>query len=884
MLKSRLSLRVGMFGFASVFLAVLVLQLLPQSTKAAGGLAIDTVVTKNQTSASTSVTTGSFNTFQANELLLAFVMADGPNSANSQNVTGITGGNLTWTLRQRVNSQAGASEIWQAVAPSALTSVTTKATLSKSAVSSLTVVAFMGADTSVNGAVAGANAVSGAPSVNLTATRNGSWVWGVGNDWDKATARIVGTNQTKVSEYLASGGDTMWVQRQTAASSTAGTVAMLNDTAPTTDRWNFAAIEVLPSAVDTAPPSAPTNLTANAASSTRVDLSWTASTDNMGVTGYNVYRDGTQVGTSTTTTYADTSLVASTTYTYVVRAVDGAGNISLDSNSATVTTPTPDTTPPVISNVTAGNIAQTSATITWTTNEPSDSQVEYGTAVSYGNSTTLNTTLVTNHSTNLAGLVASTDYHYRVKSKDASGNLAVSGDNVFTTAAPAPDTIPPSVSMTAPTNGATVSGTSVSVTANANDNIGVVGVQFLLDGNNLGSEDISSPYGITWDTTAVANGPHNLSALARDAAGNTTTATNVTVTLNNNSGSDPSVIGQWGSIIPLPAIAIHSALTPTGKILLFQGDFSQGGMQYVFNPQTAAVTQVPNASADLFCAGQAVLADGRVLVVGGTATQGGLGVPDITAFNWQTETWQNLAPMHHARWYATGTTLADGKVLATSGYDKNAGDIVAIPELYSPNTNTWQDLTAASNSMPIYPFIYQLPDGRVAHLGGSEHPTASEVLDLNTNQWSSIDGRVIDGGSIANYAPGKFIKAGSASDSGLTGQSIKTAYTLDMNQTGAIWQPTLSMSFARSFLNMTNLPDGNVLATGGGTDKTGFTDTNGVLAAESWNPSTGQWTSLASMTEPRLYHSVAVLLPDGRVYVAGGGGDPGVPDHKTAQV
>jgi hypothetical protein len=273
-----------------------------------------------------------------------------------------------------------------------------------------------------------------------------------------------------------------------------------------------------------------------------------------------------------------------------------------------------------------------------------------------------------------------------------------------------------------------------------------------------------------------------------------------------------------------------------------------------------------------------------VLVVGGTSTSGGIGIKDITAFNWQLGNWSVMAPMHYARWYATGTTLSDGKVLVTSGDDQNAGDIVAIPELYSPDTNSWQSLTAASHTMPIYPFIYQLPDGRIAHLGGSEVPTASEVLDLSTNQWTAIDSRVIDGGSIANYAPGRFIKAGSAADDGFSGNSLATAYTLNMNVPGAKWEPTSNMAFPRSFLNLTNLPDGTVLATGGGTDKSGFVDSNAVLQAEDWNPSGGGWTTYAAMSAPRLYHSVAVLLPDARVYVAGGGGDPGVSDQHSAQI
>ena len=91
-----------------------------------------------------------------------------------------------------------------------------------------------------------------------------------------------------------------------------------------------------------------------------------------------------------------------------------------------------DTTPPAISNVSAGNITSSGATITWTTNENSDSQVEYGLTTSYGNTTPLNTSLVTSHSMILSGLSANKLYHYRVKSKDASGNSAVSSDFTFT--------------------------------------------------------------------------------------------------------------------------------------------------------------------------------------------------------------------------------------------------------------------------------------------------------------------------------------------------------------------------------------------------------------------------------------------------------------------
>jgi hypothetical protein len=98
-------------------------------------------------------------------------------------------------------------------------------------------------------------------------------------------------------------------------------------------------------------------------------------------------------------------------------------------------TPGSDTTPPVISSVASNSLASNSATINWTTDESSDSQVEYGPTTSYGSSSTLNTSLVTSHSVNLSGLSPSTAYHYRVKSKDSSNNQATSSDFTFTTQA-----------------------------------------------------------------------------------------------------------------------------------------------------------------------------------------------------------------------------------------------------------------------------------------------------------------------------------------------------------------------------------------------------------------------------------------------------------------
>jgi hypothetical protein len=96
------------------------------------------------------------------------------------------------------------------------------------------------------------------------------------------------------------------------------------------------------------------------------------------------------------------------------------------------------------------------------------------------------------------------------------------------------DTTPPTVSITAPATGATITGTTVTISANASDNVAVAGVTFKVDGNMIGSEDTTSPYSITWNSQTVANGTHSITATARDSSNNSTTSTSVSVTVSNN--------------------------------------------------------------------------------------------------------------------------------------------------------------------------------------------------------------------------------------------------------------------------------------------------------------------------------------------------------------
>jgi hypothetical protein len=218
---------------------------------ASSGIAIDVQASADQSTARSTISTPAFSTTARNELLLAFIATDYTSGSNTT-VTGVSGGGLTWVLVLRENKQRGTSEIWRAFSSSPLSNTAVTATLSLSVASSITVVTFTGVDTSGTngsgaiGATAVANAPSGAPKASLVTTRNNSWVFGVGNDFDNAISRTLGSGQTIVHQYLATVGDTYWVQRQNTATPLSGTNVTINDTAPTRDRYNLAICEVLP--------------------------------------------------------------------------------------------------------------------------------------------------------------------------------------------------------------------------------------------------------------------------------------------------------------------------------------------------------------------------------------------------------------------------------------------------------------------------------------------------------------------------------------------------------------------------------------------------------------------------------------------------------------
>ncbi len=185
---------------------------------------------------------------------------------------------------------------------------------------------------------------------------------------------------------------------------------------------------------DTTPPSAPANLTATATTTNSVSLSWTASTDDTGVVGYQVYRGTTLVGSPTSTSFTDTGLTASTQYSYTVKAVDAAGNVSAASASVNATTKaSSDTTPPSVpTNVTVTGTTSDSVSLSWTASTDDTGVTGYQVIRQEGDALQVVGTPTTTSFTD-TGLTASMQYSYVVKALDAAGNLSAASAAVTAT-------------------------------------------------------------------------------------------------------------------------------------------------------------------------------------------------------------------------------------------------------------------------------------------------------------------------------------------------------------------------------------------------------------------------------------------------------------------
>ncbi len=279
---------------------------------------------------------------------------------------------------------------------------------------------------------------------------------------------------------------------------------------------------------DTQAPTIPANLSAQAVSSSQINLSWTASTDNIGVTGYRIYRcagssctPSTQIATSTTNSYSNTGLSASTTYTYRVSAYDAAGNVSSPSASASATTSSSgDTQAPTVPTGLSGQaISSSQINLSWAASTDNIGVTGYRIYRCIGSNCTPNNQIATSttNSYSNTGLSASTTYTYRVSAYDAAGNVSSQSASATATtlSGGGGDTQAPTV----PTglSGQAISSSEINLSwAASTDNVGVTGYRIYLNGVLIDTSATNS-YS---DTGLSASTTYTYSVSAYDAAGN----------------------------------------------------------------------------------------------------------------------------------------------------------------------------------------------------------------------------------------------------------------------------------------------------------------------------------------------------------------------------
>ncbi len=373
--------------------------------------------------------------------------------------------------------------------------------------------------------------------------------------------------------------------------------------------------------------------------------------------------------------------------------------------------------------------------------------------------------------------------------------------------------------------------------------------------------------------------------------------------------------GSW-QILPFDSevLAVHAALLHTGKVLFAAGSgnsairfadphFGDPTLQFwtsvvwdptlspppglgtdFFHPATPRDAQ--GRVLDLFCGGETPLPDGRVLSTGGTLAYPGngpqfAGRPDTLVFSPQSQQWSPVRPMAHGRWYPSVITLGDGRVLAAAGLDESgAGIRNATAESFFATADFWQPLAmpAAFGGLPLYAHLYLLADGSVFYAGGHMDDGAAAPLRLDLTRspatlttvggLTRLDARDQCASVLLPPAQAQQVMIIGGAPGG--DDAIADVDVVDLTEPQPGYRPVAPMNVARKHLNATLLPDRTVLVTGGSRRNEQAPEaTNHAEIFDPQHPELG-WTQLAAASVVRLYHSVALLLPDGRVITASG--------------
>jgi galactose oxidase len=363
----------------------------------------------------------------------------------------------------------------------------------------------------------------------------------------------------------------------------------------------------------------------------------------------------------------------------------------------------------------------------------------------------------------------------------------------------------------------------------------------------------------------------------------------------------------WSNVVTFPIVPAAAANMSDGRLVLWSAykelQFGVGDNHQtytvIYNPATGQQSEVlvSNTGQDMFCPGISMLADGRILVNGGSSSN------KTSIFDPASGTWSASNVMNIPRGYEGDTLLSTGKVL-TLGGSWSGGRGGKNAEVWASDSG-WRLLPG----VPIGPFIGPDPagvyrgdnhlwliaqsDGWVFHAGpaAAMHWIDTKNNGAVTNAGPRGDDAFSINGNAVVYDTGKILKLGGAA-SYEGNPANDRAYVIDISggPTAPVTVRKLApMLFSRDFLNSVVLPNGQVVIVGGMTFARTFSDVGAILMAELWDPQSETFTRLAPMKTPRNYHSVALLLQDGRVFVGGAGlcgsGFVGpCPNHPNAEI
>jgi galactose oxidase len=354
----------------------------------------------------------------------------------------------------------------------------------------------------------------------------------------------------------------------------------------------------------------------------------------------------------------------------------------------------------------------------------------------------------------------------------------------------------------------------------------------------------------------------------------------------------------WSALLPVAIIPVAAANLPDGKVLMWSAydplnfGANQAGQTYttVFDPVTSSSTAVlvTNTAHDMFCPGTANLPDGRVLVNGGSTSL------KTSLYDWQSGTWSAAATMNIARGYEGSVTLSDGNVL-TWGGSWNGGTGGKTGEVWS-SASGWR-VTANLADTYLYTadprgpyradnhaWLFAASNGRVFHPGPSH---AMHWVDTQGagSVTAAGDREAADAmnGTAVMYDIGRILALGGAPAYD-NSPATANATLIDLRN-GAAVRALAPMAFTRGLHNSVVLPNGQVVVVGGLAVNNPFSEDAARLTPEIWDPRLETFAMLPPIAVPRVYHSVALLLPDGRV-LSGGGGQCGscTVNHRDVQL